>query len=87
LCEVMRTQIEGSRARGEFELRSVDIDTDAVLQERFDRSIPVLEIGGHIAFKGRLETAEFERKFARLAEDWRKQRALGIAVPTPRERA
>ena len=40
------------------------------LVERFGESIPVLEIGGRVAFKGRLEAGGLERKFRRLAEAW-----------------
>ena len=43
---------------------------DPQLEERYGRSIPVLHIGGRLAFKGRLEVAELRKKFARLAREW-----------------
>ena len=67
LCEEMKAEIARARAGIPLVLREVDIDEDAELSERFGRSIPVLEIGGRVAFKGRLTVADFERKLGRLA--------------------
>lgn len=71
LCEVMKQQLAGARLSEAWELCEVDIDTDEELVARFGESIPVLEIGGRVAFKGRLEVAALERKFERLAAAWR----------------
>jgi hypothetical protein len=71
LCDVMKAELERARTREPWELSEVDIDASAELTERFGRSIPVLEVGGRIAFKGRMTAADFEAKFARLAADWR----------------
>ena len=69
LCEEMKHELARARTSAPFELEEVDIERDPVLLERFSLSIPVLEIAGHVAFKGRLTAREFERKFARrLAE-------------------
>jgi hypothetical protein len=59
LCDVMKAELE-----------EVDIDRDDDLRRRFGHSIPVLEIGGRVAFKGRLTASELERKFERLAGEW-----------------
>ncbi len=67
LCEEMKREIARARLDAPHALREVDIDRDPELVRRFDRSVPVLEIAGRIAFKGRLSAAELERKFARLA--------------------
>ena len=74
LCDEMKAAIEraradaaGSLARVPFELREVDIDTDPALVERYGLSIPVLEIDGRAAFKGRLSPEDLARKLARRA--------------------
>ncbi len=67
LCDEMKAQIERARVARTWTLTEVDIDGDDALREAYDRSIPVLVISGRVAFKGRLTTAEFERKFERLA--------------------
>jgi hypothetical protein len=66
LCDEMKAEIARA-SLPRYELREVNIDTDPALVERFGQSIPVLAIGGHVAFKARLTRAELERKFARLA--------------------
>ncbi len=86
LCELMKAEIERSSRRGEYQLSEVDIDSDAQLVQRWGHSIPVLEIGGQIAFKSKLTPADFERKFERLAEEWRHARALGRANGEAKER-
>ena len=75
VCELMAAEIARSRLRRELDFSTVDIDGDPRLVERWGRSIPVLEIGGHVAFKTTLTAAEFERKFARLAAEWRAAQA------------
>ena len=76
LCELMLAQIESARVSRPFRVTEVNIDTDPELQRRFSRSIPVLEIGGRVAFKGRLEAREFAAKFERLAGEWSRRAAL-----------
>ncbi len=66
LCDVMKGQIASARLEREVQLTEVSIETDPELEERYGRSIPVLEIAGRVAFKGRLEVADLERKFARI---------------------
>jgi glutaredoxin len=70
LCDEMKAALEQCRASRPWRLEVVDIERDPELFERFKHSIPVLEIGGRVAFKGRLTAREFERKFARLAAEW-----------------
>ena len=67
LCDVMKDQIEEARLARPFELMEVDIETDPALEQRYGRSIPVLEIAGRAAFKGCMEVADFEVKFERRA--------------------
>ena len=65
LCDEMRAEIGRARLSGPCTLDVVDIGTDPELEARFGRSIPVLEIAGRVAFKGRLTAPELERKFRR----------------------
>ena len=69
LCDRMKEQLAAARTARPFELREVDVDRDPELVERYGRSVPVLEIAGRVAFKGRLDTAAFERKFERLTRE------------------
>jgi hypothetical protein len=70
LCDVMKAELGRARLSRRYELEEVDIDRDDDLRRRFGHSIPVLEIGGRVAFKGRLTASELERKFERLAGEW-----------------
>jgi glutaredoxin len=67
LCDEMKSELGRARPSRELVLSEVDIETDPELEERFGRSIPVLEIAGRVAFKGRLTAADFERKLERIA--------------------
>ena len=69
LCEVMKAEIDRVAARRPLALTEVDIDSDPELVERYGRSIPVLEIAGRVAFKGKLTSAELERKLLRRARE------------------
>lgn len=70
LCEELKAELASARVEREWQLTEVDIAADPELEERWGRSIPVLEIGGQLAFKGRMSAAEFQRKFERLASQW-----------------
>lgn len=70
LCDEMKAQIARARLSRRIEFTEIDIERDAQLLERFGRSIPVLEICGRVAFKGRMSAQEFEQKFERLAREW-----------------
>ena len=69
LCEAMKAELARARVQPPFRLVEIDIERDPLLRERHGSSVPVLEIGGRAAFKGRLDAREFARKYARrLAE-------------------
>lgn len=70
LCELMKAELARARVGRPYTLQEIDIDSDPQLVERFGHSIPVLAIAGRVAFKTKLTAAEFERKFARLADEW-----------------
>ena len=69
LCEEMKAEIARARPRTPYELSEVDIERDQDLLRRFERSIPVLEIAGRVAFKGRLTATELEAKLERRARE------------------
>lgn len=74
LCDELKRELGLARVDRPWTLTEVDIDADPALVEAHGRSIPVLEIGGRTAFKGRMSAADFERKFARLARAWAEAR-------------
>ncbi len=65
LCDTMKREVERARVSRPLRWVVVDIETDPELEARYGRSIPVLEIDGQVAFKGRLTADEFARKFER----------------------
>lgn len=65
LCDEVKAELARVRVRPPFRLLEIDIERVPELLLRHGRSIPVLEIAGRTAFKGRFSTAEFERKYAR----------------------
>ena len=52
----------------EYVLEEVNIEGDAVLQEKYGWEIPVVFINGVKAFKYRLTADEFKRKLRRLSK-------------------
>lgn len=70
LCEDLKREIARARVSRRYELREVDVRSDPELEALHGRSIPVLEIAGRVAFKGRASAEEFQRKFERLASEW-----------------
>jgi len=65
LCDVMKAAIKRAGGERRYALFEVDIESDPELNERFHLSIPVLEIEGRIAFKGKLTPESFNQKLAR----------------------
>ena len=79
LCDEMKAELARARVRPPFELVEVDVEGDPELLARHGSSVPVLEIGGRPAFKGRLTRAEFERRYARRAAEIRAEDASRAA--------
>ena len=71
LCDEMKLEIARAGERRALMLEEIDIETDPELEERYGRSIPVLEIAGRVAFKGRLTPSDLERKLERGARELR----------------
>jgi len=80
LCDEMKAEIARARLPRRVALEEVDITGDAELEAHYGRSIPVLFIGGRLAFKARLTAGEFVRKFDRLAADWDRARLVEGAL-------
>jgi hypothetical protein len=61
LCEDAWTELERWRARHAFRVTVRDIDTDAVLVERFGTCVPVIEVNGKVRLRGRFNAVLFRR--------------------------
>jgi glutaredoxin len=66
LCDEAKEVIERVRRRLAFGVRVVDIETDPELEKRYGEQIPVVLVNGVLAFKYRVDEAEFEKKVKRL---------------------
>ena len=65
LCDEMKREIAEAGLGRTCRLSEVDVDLDPALAELHGRSVPVLEIEGRPAFKGRLTAADLRRKVER----------------------
>jgi glutaredoxin len=65
LCEAAKLEMLAAGCAGEYVLEEVNIETDAVLLERYGQEIPVIFINGVKAFKYRLTADEFKRRLLR----------------------
>jgi glutaredoxin len=57
LCDDARDVLE----QYGLDVRSVDIDADAAVRERFNECVPVVEIDGKIRFRGRVDAVLLRR--------------------------
>jgi glutaredoxin len=69
LCDELERELTALAHAPRYELRKVDIDSDATLVARYGRSVPVLEHAGRVLCKGRIEPAELERRLVRAARE------------------
>ena len=69
LCDEMKAALASGKTARPVELSEVNIEDDPELEERYGLSIPVLEINGRLAFKGRMTRQAFERKFERRTKE------------------
>ncbi len=67
LCDEAKRVLESVRGRAVFELREVDIDTDAGLRSSYNDEVPVIVINGRKAFKYRVSELELLKKLAARA--------------------
>ena len=68
LCAEARREILAAGVADLYELVEVNIDADPALAARYGWDIPVVSIGGVVAFKHRLTAADFRRELHRLTE-------------------
>jgi glutaredoxin len=65
LCDKAKAVLGEVRLRIPFELEEVDIRSDPALFERYRYDIPVILIGGHKAFKHRVDPLALEQRLRR----------------------
>jgi len=66
LCDEAKEVIERVGRRIVFSLRVINIETDPELEKKYGEEIPVVFVNGMLAFKYRVDEAEFEKKVKRL---------------------
>ena len=69
LCAEMEAVVRETLRRGSFPLTLVDVDGDRELQDRYGLVLPVLEIGGEVAFETRVRPSELSER----VEAWRSE--------------
>lgn len=67
LCDEMKAEISKANCAGLYELREINIETDAELFARYRTDIPVLSINGLEAFTHRLSSADFRNYLNQLS--------------------
>jgi glutaredoxin len=65
LCDEAKEVLSRVRRRIPFELREVDITSDAALFQRYRYDIPVVYVNGHKAFKHHLDERAVEDRLRR----------------------
>lgn len=85
LCDVMKEDLARAGLDRPHALTEVDVDTDRKLKKLYGARVPVLAIGGRVAFEGRLELETLRREFARRAEEWERARSLARALSDRKE--
>jgi len=66
LCDEAKEVIDRVGRRVAFTLRVINIETDPELEKKYGEEIPVVFVNGMLAFKYRVDEAEFEKKVKRL---------------------
>jgi glutaredoxin len=66
LCDDAKEAIERVRRRFPFQLRVINIETDAELEKAYGEQIPVVCINGNLVFKYRVDEGEFESQVKTL---------------------
>ncbi len=64
LCDVVKHTLQQLESSAAFRWQIIDIDTDPMLQQRFNEEVPVVFIDGRKAFKYRMEPQQFLRVLA-----------------------
>ncbi len=64
LCDVVKETLMKVQGDADFEWHEVDIDSDPLLQQKYNDEVPVVFIGGRKAFKYHMDEDQFLRKIA-----------------------
>ena len=62
LCDDAKAALERVRARADFELDVIDVDTDAALQALYGLEVPVVLVDGKKWAKFRVDESALERR-------------------------
>jgi glutaredoxin len=65
LCDEAKAAVARATAGLAVEIVEIDVDTDPMLQARFDREVPVVFVDGKKAFKLRVNEAALRRRVER----------------------
>lgn len=72
-CKKAKDVVDGFRGRFSLRVDVVDVDQSAELTERYGNEVPVVEVGGKVRFRGKVDPVLFERllraEAAATAED------------------
>ena len=66
LCDEAKEVIERVQRRLGFGVRVINIENDPELENKYGEQIPVVLLNAVLAFKYRVDEAEFEKKIRRL---------------------
>lgn len=68
-CDKAMTELEKYKRKYNLDIRTVDVDTDAELAEKFGLEVPVVEIDGKVRFRGKVNAILLQRIFAGVNQD------------------
>lgn len=66
LCDELELQIRAAAPTAARNLRRVDVDSSVGLVARFGNVVPVLTVGGRVAFKARARSSTIARRIESL---------------------
>lgn len=66
LCDELELQIRAAAPTAARDLRRVDVDSNVGLVARFGTVVPVLTVGGRVAFKARARSETIAARIERL---------------------
>lgn len=66
LCDELEALIRAELPAAARKIRRIDVDSDPVLRARFGMQVPVLTVGGRVAFKARARRDQVVPRIERL---------------------
>lgn len=76
LCDEFEQEVRAAAPTASREIRRVDVDSDPGLVARFGTVVPVLTVGGRVAFKARARSECILPRIERLSRIARERGAL-----------